>query len=102
MNIMYAGKIIERGESAEIYSNPRHPYTVGLINSIPRVNSNQKKLSSIPGTLKTFSDFNYICPFIERCKFADQKCSIGKTKLNEIKKNHFSLCLYPERLNQKI
>ena len=100
--VMYAGRIVELAYTKDLFNHPQHPYTVGLINSIPRINSNQKKLNSIPGTLKTFSDFNYICPFIERCKFADQKCSIGKTKLNEIKKNHFSLCLYPERLNQKI
>ena len=98
--VMYAGRIVEIANTKDLFHSPQHPYTVGLINSIPKVNSHQEKLNSIPGTLKSFSLFNYKCPFVERCKYADKKCEIQDTKLNEIKKNHFSLCLYPERLNQ--
>ena len=96
--VMYAGRIVELAKTKDLFNNPQHPYTVGLINSIPRINSHQEKLQNIPGTLKTFSVYNDKCPFIERCKFADNACKINKVEFNEIRKSHFSLCLYPERI----
>ena len=96
--VMYAGRIVELAKTKDLFNNPQHPYTVGLINSIPRINSHQEKLQNIPGTLKTFSVYNDKCPFIERCQYADNACKINKVKLNEIRKSQFSLCLYPERI----
>ena len=96
--VMYAGRIVELAKTKDLFNNPQHPYTVGLINSIPRINSHQERLQNIPGTLKTFSAYNDKCPFIERCQYADNACKINKVKLNEIRKSHFSLCLYPERI----
>ena len=96
--VMYAGRIVELAKTKDLFNNPQHPYTVGLINSIPRINSHQEKLQNIPGTLKTSSVYNDKCPFIERCQYADNACKINKVKLNEIRKSHFSLCLYPERI----
>ena len=96
--VMYAGRIVELAKTKDLFNNPQHPYTVGLINSIPRINSHQERLQNIPGTLKTFSVYNDKCPFIERCQYVDNACEINKVKLNEIRKSHFSLCLYPERI----
>ena len=96
--VMYAGRIVELAKTKDLFNNPQHPYTVGLINSIPRINSHQERLQNIPGTLKTFSVYNDKCPFTERCQYADNACKINKVKLNEIRKRHFSLCLYPERI----
>ena len=96
--VMYAGRIVELAKTKDLFNNPQHPYTVGLINSIPRINSHQEKLQNIPGTLKTVSVYNDKCPFIERCQYADNACKINKVKLNEIRKSQFSLCLYPERI----
>ena len=96
--VMYAGRIVELAKTKDLFNNPQHPYTVGLINSIPRINSHQERLQNIPGTLKTFSVYNDKCPFIERCQYVDTACKINKVKLNEIRKSHFSLCLYPERI----
>ena len=100
--VMYAGRIVELAETKDLFTNPQHPYTLGLINSIPKINSRQEKLNSIPGTLKTFSTYNNKCPFLERCKFSNELCNKNETSLKEIKKNHLSLCLYPERINQKM
>ena len=100
--VMYAGRIVELAKTKDLFNNPQHPYTVGLINSIPRINSHQKRLQNIPGTLKTFSVYNDKCPFIERCKFADNACKINKVEFNEIRKSHFSLCLYPERIEKRV
>ena len=100
--VMYAGRIVELAETKDLFTNPQHPYTIGLINSIPKINSRQEKLNSIPGTLKTFSTYNNKCPFLERCKFSNELCNKNVTSLKEIKKNHLSLCLYPERINQKM
>ena len=66
--VMYAGRIVELAKTKDLFNNPQHPYTVGLINSIPRINSHQEKLQNIPGTLKTVSVYNDKCPFIERCQ----------------------------------
>ena len=96
--VMYAGRIVELAKTKDLFNNPQHPYTVGLINSIPRINSHQERLQNIPGTLKTFSVYNDKCPFIERCQYVDNACKINKVKLDEIRKSHFSLCLYPERI----
>ena len=96
--VMYAGRIVELAKTKDLFNNPQHPYTVGLINSIPRINSHQERLQNIPGTLKTFSVYNDKCPFIKRCQYVDNACKINKVKLNEIRKSHFSLCLYPERI----
>ena len=96
--VMYAGRIVELAKTKDLFNNPQHPYTIGLINSIPRINSHQERLQNIPGTLKTFSVYNDKCPFIERCQYVDNACEINKVKLNEIRKSHFSLCLYPERI----
>ena len=96
--VMYAGRIVELAKTKDLFNNPQHPYTVGLINSIPRINSHQERLQNIPGTLKTSTVYNDKCPFIERCQYADNACKINKVKLNEIRKSHFSLCLYPERI----
>ena len=75
MNIMYAGKIIERGESAEIYSNPRHPYTVGLLKSVPRLDLPRRtRLDPIEGQPPALSDLPDGCRFAPRCPHAEESC----------------------------
>ena len=99
--VMYAGRIVELANTKDLFTDPQHPYTLGLINSIPKINSRIEKLNSIPGTLKTFSTYSNKCPFLERCEFSNESCDQNETSLKEVKKNHLSLCLYPERVNKK-
>ena len=98
IGVMYAGKLVEIANTQDLFKRPQHPYTVGLINSIPRINSNQKRLKSIAGTLKSISSHTNFCPFVERCEYSNQDCNNKNVLFKEVQKNHFTLCPYPERI----
>jgi peptide/nickel transport system ATP-binding protein len=72
IGIMYGGQMVEFGSSKEIYSNPKHPYTQGLLESIPTLNGNIPKY--IPGTPPSLLDAPTECRFIDRCPLAIEKC----------------------------
>ena len=99
MNIMYAGKIIERGESAEIYSNPRHPYTVGLLKSVPRLDLPRRtRLDPIEGQPPDLIDVPTGCSFRARCKWAVDKCATDEPGLEVVAEGHYSACWRSEEL----
>ena len=82
VNVMYAGKIIERGSAYEIYTNPRHPYTVGLLDSVPRLDQrltdaagNAAKLVPIEGQPPDLVNLPQGCSFRARCRFAIDRCA---------------------------
>ena len=76
VNVMYAGEIVERGEVSEILSNPRHPYTQGLIATVPRLDApKDAPLADIPGTVPPPTAWPTGCAFHPRCKFAKPACS---------------------------
>ena len=77
---MYAGKIIEFGTASEIYRNPKHPYTQGLLNSIPTLH-NENKLKFIPGTPPDLSTTRQGCRFFDRCPEAMDKCKTDPPKI---------------------
>ena len=80
IGIMYAGKIIEFGTSSEIYRNPKHPYTQGLLNSIPTLRK-EKKLKFIPGSPPDLSATKPGCRFFDRCPEAMDKCKTDPPKI---------------------
>jgi len=80
IGIMYAGKIIEFGTASEIYRNPKHPYTQGLLNSIPTLH-NEKKLSFIPGKPPDLVSPKPGCRFFDRCPEAMEKCKTDPQKI---------------------
>ena len=99
MNIMYAGKIIERGESAEIYSNPRHPYTVGLLKSVPRLDLPRRtRLDPIEGQPPDLIAVPKGCAFRARCKWAVDKCATDEPGLETVAEGHYSACWRSEDL----
>ena len=99
MNIMYAGKIIERGESAEIYSNPRHPYTVGLLKSVPRLDLPRRtRLDPIEGQPPDLIAVPKGCAFRGRCKWAVDKCATEEPGLESVAEGHYSACWRSEDL----
>jgi len=72
---MYAGRIVERGRTEEIFESPKHPYTVGLIHSVPRLDQETKgRLYSIPGQPPNVIDLPDCCPFFPRCEKAMDIC----------------------------
>jgi len=73
--VMYAGRVVESGTTAEIFADPRHPYTLGLLNSMPRVESVlDRELPTIPGSPPSGYDERQGCPFAPRCSFAIDTC----------------------------
>ena len=89
IGIMYGGKMVEFGDSSEIFQNPKHPYTIGLLESIPRLHSNKKPkfIKGIPPDLLNAGDG---CRFIDRCPEAMEKCKQTPPKINT--KSGYVLC----------
>jgi oligopeptide/dipeptide ABC transporter ATP-binding protein len=93
VNVMYAGKIAERGTAREIYANPRHPYTLGLLRSVPRLDEPRKaKLVPIPGQPPDLSRLPAGCAFAPRCAYAIERCRLEAPPLGEIEPGHLSAC----------
>lgn len=93
VNIMYAGKVIERGNAREIYANPRHPYTVGLLRSVPRLDLPRRaKLDPIEGQPPDLINLPAGCSFRDRCRWAIDKCATDSPELMETGDGHLSAC----------
>ncbi|QGU96142.1 ATP-binding cassette domain-containing protein [Clostridium bovifaecis] len=91
--VMYAGKTVEYATVKDLYKNPLHPYTKGLLNSIPKLSdSADKPLEAIPGTPPDLRLTGQGCNFYNRCKFAKDICTNETPELQEIEKNHFVAC----------
>ena len=92
IGIMYGGKMVEFGTASEIYHNPKHPYTQGLLNSIPTLH-NENKLKFIPGTPPDLSTTRQGCRFFDRCPEAMDKCKTDPPKI-KTKSGHVLCWLY--------
>jgi oligopeptide/dipeptide ABC transporter ATP-binding protein len=85
VNVMYAGSIVERGAVNDIYKTPYHPYTKGLLASMPRLDQiTEKKLTSIPGKPPNLARLGAGCPFLPRCTYSKEICSVDMPPLNTI------------------
>jgi oligopeptide transport system ATP-binding protein len=99
VNIMYAGKIIERGTARDIYRSPSHPYTLGLLNSVPRLDLPTKdKLDPIEGQPPDLMHLPAGCAFRARCRFAIERCAAETPALRSVGAGHFSACFAAEAL----
>ncbi|MBE0701538.1 MAG: ABC transporter ATP-binding protein [Acholeplasmataceae bacterium] len=98
--VMYSGQVVENASSKMIFSGKAkysHPYTEGLMNSIPRLSDEKgKELEVIPGTVPHPLDLPKGCKFSPRCKYATQKCTDNEPELIEVDKDHQIRCFYPE------
>ena len=96
--IMYAGKIVEIGTSEQIYYNPQHPYTKGLLAAIPRIRGEITKLEWIPGVPPDLRNPPPGCRFAPRCKFKFEPCDKEEPPIIEIEPGHYVACwLYAKR-----
>ena len=105
VNVMYAGKIIERGTAREIYGNPRHPYTLGLLRSVPRLDEPRKsRLAPIEGQPPDLTRLPPGCSFTPRCAFRVDRCSVEVPPLRPVGSDavsaHVSACWEAERLSK--
>jgi oligopeptide transport system ATP-binding protein len=91
--VMYAGFIIEEAGVDQLYANPRHPYTLGLLRSIPRLDlGRQKRLIPIDGLPPDLLEMPSQCPFAPRCAFAEDKCWAENPVLEVVGPNHRAAC----------
>ena len=93
--IIYAGRIVENGSLHDIYHNPQHPYTKGLLESIPSLTKDVKRLNPIKGLMPDPSDLPPGCPFAPRCNHVCPECSETVPVLKEVSPGHFSGCIRP-------
>ena len=99
VNVMYAGKIIERGSAREIYKNPRHPYTLGLLASVPRLDEPRKaQLDPIEGQPPDLLALPAGCSFRARCKYAIDRCAVEVPPLIQVADGHTAACFVADTL----
>jgi oligopeptide/dipeptide ABC transporter ATP-binding protein len=90
--VMYAGKVVERCPAASLFAEPQHPYTIGLLGSIPRLHLEQERLSAIEGIVPDAAAFPQGCRFHPRCPFAVEKCRAEIPPLIRLAENHSAAC----------
>lgn len=94
--IIYAGRIVETGNLYDIFKNPQHPYTVGLLDSIPSLTKETKRLNPIKGLMPDPTNLPSGCPFAPRCNYASSECSAAVPELEESGSRHFVRCIRKE------
>jgi peptide/nickel transport system ATP-binding protein/oligopeptide transport system ATP-binding protein len=90
--VMYAGQIVESAEVADIFVDPQHPYTIGLLGSIPRLDVERERLATIEGTVPGANKQPKGCRFAPRCPFADNRCREAPPPLHNITPTHRVAC----------
>ncbi len=90
--VMYAGQIVEMAPALELLKRPMHPYTKALMNSVPRLNGNLKRLTAIPGNVPTLGSFPTGCRFAARCPIAKPECSQALPELVEVEQGRWVRC----------
>jgi len=96
--VMYSGKIVEEGDVRTIFKNPKHPYTIGLIQSVPDIRGKKDRLYSIPGNVPKPGSIKYGCRFAARCEYAFDRCFTENPELYEAGElGHRVRCFLHER-----
>lgn len=99
--VMYAGKVVEEGEVVELFQNPQHPYTRGLLKSKPVINQRQEELYSIPGQVPNPLELKESCYFHDRCEQCMDICRTKSPPLKEVAKGQKAACwLYEEAMSR--
>jgi oligopeptide/dipeptide ABC transporter ATP-binding protein len=100
VNVMYAGRIIEQGTARELYARPRHPYTLGLLRSVPRLDEPRRaRLAPIEGQPPDLARLSPGCAFAPRCAFRVERCLAEAPPLHRIGSDaHMTACWQAEEL----
>jgi oligopeptide transport system ATP-binding protein len=97
--VMYAGRIVEQADAFELYAQPAHPYTKGLLDSIPRLDQKGDTLSAIGGLPPSLTNIPAGCPFNPRCHYAQDICRVDPPPpLREVGRHRFAACHFSELL----
>jgi oligopeptide/dipeptide ABC transporter ATP-binding protein len=102
VNVMYAGRIVERGSARELYAEPRHPYTLGLLKSVPRLDEPRRaRLQPIEGQPPDLTRLPPGCAFTPRCAFRVERCAAERPALVAVGgEGHVTACWEAERLDR--
>jgi len=92
--VMYAGEVVERAPAAALFERPAHPYTVGLLGSLPRLDHQVEKLAAIEGMVPDMSALPSGCRFAPRCPFADDRCRRERPPVVALEGDRWSRCFY--------
>jgi peptide/nickel transport system ATP-binding protein/oligopeptide transport system ATP-binding protein len=98
--VMYAGRVVETGPVTALFREPRHAYTLGLLNSVPRADLARQALASIPGQPPLLFQLPPGCAFAPRCRFMTQGCTEAKPPLVEVAPDHRSACIHHDQVAQ--
>lgn len=98
VGVLYAGQLVEEGNTAQLLADPRHPYTVGLLRCIPRagLRKDRHRLDTIPGTLPSLGTVMPGCVYVDRCPIATDQCRTEKPPVVQLTNGHSTRCFYPD------
>ena len=99
--VMYAGKIMEQAETFELFDHTAHPYTKGLMASIPRIGSHVEHLHTIPGVVPNLLHLPQGCLFSNRCPYADERCRQERPELYTVGEGHCARCFLMEKAGEE-
>jgi peptide/nickel transport system ATP-binding protein/oligopeptide transport system ATP-binding protein len=99
--VMYAGKIVEYTDVKTLYADPKHPYTWGLMHSIPHIEKDLDRLEAIPGNVPNPLNFPTGCKYNTRCPFATDKCRTDEPDIVEVEEGHHVACWHIDKLEAK-
>ena len=103
VNVMYAARIVERGKAADLYAHPRHPYTMGLLRSVPRLDAPRRaKLLPIPGQPPDLGRLPLGCAFAPRCDHAIERCRTMAPPLEDVGPGQRSACWVARSLSERV
>ncbi len=102
VGVMYAGRIVEEGTVDDVFDRPSHPYTKGLLNSIPRhgIRKTDRELFAIPGNLPQIGDVLPTCVYVDRCPISTEICSAEIPPVVERSEGHWTRCHHPDRIDE--
>ncbi len=90
--VMYAGRIVEEAKTDDIFYDPLHPYTEGLLASIPKPGEKPDRLRAIPGMVPKITELPHGCKFLPRCQYAKPEYAESEPELTEVKPGHWVRC----------
>ncbi len=101
VGVMYAGKIVEQGDAEEVFEAPKHPYTMGLLNAIPRagLRKTDRELFTIPGNLPQIGTPLPTCVYVDRCPLADETCRTEVPPVVQVDDTHWTRCHHLDRVD---
>ncbi len=102
VGVMYAGKIVEEGDAKAVFEHPEHPYTLGLLRSLPRrgIRKSQRALATIPGNLPQIGTDLPTCVFVDRCPLADELCRTVVPPVVEVLPGRWTRCHHRDRIGE--